>query len=97
MSDQKFLDGMIVKSPHENAPDFVLGKISFKVDEVIQSLKDNSKNGWVNMDLKKSREGKLYASIDTWESDSQSTNQESKPKSDMSVPSDKNNDDDLPF
>jgi len=66
MSEAKFLDGLIVKNPHANAPDFVLAKISFKVDEVIKSLKEHENNGWVNLDLKKSKENKLYAQIDDW-------------------------------
>lgn len=63
----KFIDGLIVKSPHENAPDFVKCKLSFKVDEIITCLQANAKNGWVNADMKKSKAGKLYIVIDDYE------------------------------
>jgi hypothetical protein len=67
MADLKLLDGMIIKPPRQGAPDFVKGSISFNVEKVIESLRANAKNGWVNMNLKTSREGKMYAEIDTWE------------------------------
>lgn len=63
----KFINGLIVKLPREGAPDFVKCALSFKVDEVIQSLQENAKNGWVNADMLKSKEGKLYVKINTYE------------------------------
>ncbi|CAG5001749.1 hypothetical protein DYBT9275_02734 [Dyadobacter sp. CECT 9275] len=63
----EFLEGFIVKKPNEKAPEFVLATISMKVEDVISSLKKNEKNGWVNLNVKKSRDGKLYAEIDDWE------------------------------
>ncbi len=68
MSEQPtFLDGLIVKRPHEKAPDFVKCQLSFKVDEFIDSLKKNTKNGWVNCDMKVSKDGKLYVTVNTFE------------------------------
>jgi len=71
MADQK-LNGIIAKNPRVGAPSFVVGSISFKVDEFIKSLKENEKNGWVNANLKTSRDGKLYIELDTWEPGSNS-------------------------
>ena len=68
MADVIFPDGMIVKKK-PNAPDFVKCSISFKVEEFIQCLRDHDNNGWVNMDLKVSKAGKLYADIDNWKPD----------------------------
>lgn len=65
MSDVIFMDGFIVKSPNENAPDFVKANISIKKDEFISFL-NKQEGDWVNAQLKVSRAGKLYASIDNW-------------------------------
>ena len=52
MSREKiFADGFAFKRK-ENAPDFVVGSMSVKVDEAILFLKDNAKKGWVNIDIK---------------------------------------------
>ena len=51
---------------NDNAPDFVVGKLSLKADEAIQFIKENSSNGWVNLDIKKSKEGKFYIELDTF-------------------------------
>ena len=51
---------------NENAPEFVVGKLSLKADEAIQFIKDNSSNGWVNLDVKKSKDGKYYIELDNF-------------------------------
>lgn len=63
MSDAKFIPGMIVKAPHERAPDFVKASISIKVEELGQYLREQYKEGkeWVNVDVKVSKSGKWYA------------------------------------
>lgn len=61
-----FANGMIVKPRHPNAPDYVKGNLSIKVDEFIQTLQQNNNNGWVNISIKQSQNGKNYAEIDTW-------------------------------
>jgi hypothetical protein len=68
MSDDiQFINGMIVKGPHQNAPDFVKSNISFKVEEMIETLQKLDKAGWVNVVIKESKAGKWYAQQDTWE------------------------------
>ena len=62
-----FADGMFFKLPHENAPDFVKGKVSFKVKEFIAFLQTHEKENYVNLDMKKSAKGSIYFSLDTWE------------------------------
>ena len=76
MSDINFPKGFIFKKPHENAPDFVKGKVSIKMDEFIEWARANHKNGWVNIDLKESREGKYYAAKDDFEPKKQEPKQE---------------------
>ena len=55
MSDKIFPEGFIFKQKRDNAPEWVLGSIAIKVDEATEWLKDNQKNGWVNLDLKESQ------------------------------------------
>lgn len=67
MSDNEieFPAGLMVKAKHENAPSFVLCKLSIKRTELIEWLQ--SKEGdWINLDVKESKGGKLYAAVDTW-------------------------------
>jgi hypothetical protein len=66
MADEKiFADGFIFKR-NENAPDFVVGNVSVKVDEAITFLKAHQSKGWVNLNVKKSQGGKYYTELDTW-------------------------------
>ena len=51
MSDIVFANGIIYKAPRPNAPDFVKGSLSFKVEEAIEFLKANAENGWCNVNL----------------------------------------------
>jgi len=45
-----FVDGMIFKSKHQNAPDFVLGSIAIKVEDLTAFLAKHKKpDGWVNI------------------------------------------------
>ena len=64
--EKVFVDGMIVKRPHENAPDFVKCSISFKVDEMVAFLNKHESDGWVNADMKVSKGGNLYAELNTY-------------------------------
>lgn len=63
-----FAEGFSFKR-NEKAPDFVVGKVSAKVDDAITFLKTRQKNGWVNMDIKLSKGGKYYMELDTWVSE----------------------------
>ena len=65
MSDNKFIDGLIVKAPHEKAPDFVKGSISIKRENLITWLADQ-KGDWINADIKVSKEGKWYVAVNDW-------------------------------
>ncbi len=64
----EFVNGLIVKAPREGAPDFVKASISLKREELIAWL--GSKEGdWINIDVKESKAGKWYASVDNWKAD----------------------------
>ena len=68
MADQKFVDGLFVNSPNENAPDFIKANLSIHAARFVEWLKGQelTEKGYVNLDLKESREGKLYASVNDW-------------------------------
>jgi len=64
-NDNKFIDGLIVKGPHENAPDYVIAKLSIKREELIAWLTQQD-GEWINADIKVSKGGKWYAAVDDW-------------------------------
>lgn len=77
MADKKFIDGMFVKRPHQNAPDFIKLNISIKVEQFIKWLQENKTDSeYLNIDLKKSREGNLYLELNTFKADSKENNEE---------------------
>lgn len=67
MPEKKFTDGLYFER-RDNAPDFVVGRASIKVEKFIQFLKDNvNGGGYVNINILKAREaGKYYCELDTW-------------------------------
>lgn len=66
MADKQFAKGFIFKRPRENAPAFVKGSMSIKVDEAIAFLKETG-GEWVNLDLLQSKDGeKLYFTVNDW-------------------------------
>ena len=71
MSEEvEFPKGLMVKAKHENAPEYVICKLSIRREELIEWLQ--GKDGdWINLDVKESKGGKLYASVDTWKPESQ--------------------------
>ena len=106
MSNQViFTNGMIAKR-QDSAPDFVLCNLSVKVDEFIQFLQQHQNNGWVNIDVKRSKKGKVFASLNTWKPTNQggqvanNSGQPSNQFNDRFPPAGENNpmaDSDIPF
>ena len=74
MEEKKFAKGLFAKR-NEKAPDFVVCYLSIKSDEFIQFLKENTNDkGYVNLQVLKSREkGTLYAVLDTFEPNANTT------------------------
>ena len=66
MTDNVFIEGMMYKPPRENAPDFVKGSISVKLKDFFEFAKKNQNDGWLNIDMKVSKGGKLYFALNTW-------------------------------
>lgn len=65
MSDIEFPQGMMWKEPRQGAPDYVRGSVSIKREELIEWL-SNREGEWVNLDLKESKGGKVYFSVNDW-------------------------------
>ena len=70
--EKVFADGFIFKR-NEKAPEFVVGRLSMKVDEAIEFIKSNQKNGWVNLGIKQARSGNYYVELDTFEAKNDSS------------------------
>lgn len=100
--EKVFADGLLAKRK-DNAPEYVIVNLSVKVDEFIAFLRNNEKNGWVNIGVKRGRSGNLYSELDTFQpkqrdggdQPSQARNQPA-PEPQQS-PFDADDDDELPF
>ena len=94
----EFVKGLIVKAPHEKAPDFVKAAISIKVEELGLWLREKHKAGdeWVNIDVKESKGGKWYAAVSNFKpkEKADSVRQPVKKKTGNAVA---DMDDDIPF
>jgi hypothetical protein len=93
-NDTKFIDGLIFKAPHENAPEYVIAKISIKRAELIAWLQ-SQQGDWINADLKESQQGKLYAAVDDWKPGTQ--RQEREPRREAAGGADIADDEIIPF
>lgn len=65
MSEVKFVQGLSFKAKHANAPDYVICKGSIRKDDLIAWLQTEL-GEWINFDVKESKGGKYYASVDDW-------------------------------
>ena len=98
MADEKqFAKGIYFEKPRDGAPDFVKGKLSFKVADAIAFLQAHENNaGYVNCDVKESREGKMYVELNTWQKGERPAVAE--PQEDaIDYPAEEINPDDIPF
>ncbi len=64
--EKLFPNGLIFKQK-EGRPDFVVGSIAISCKDFVDTMKEHEKKGWLNIDLKISKDGNPYAEIDTWE------------------------------
>lgn len=92
-NDVEFVNGLIVKAPHEKAPSFVKASISIKVEDLGKWLREKYKAGekdWINIDVKEAKSGKWYAAVSTYKPGE-------KAKGGSSVVGKGRIDDDIPF
>ncbi len=107
--DIEFVKGLIVKAPHERAPDFVKASIAIKVDELGMWLREKHKAGqeWVNLDVKVAKSGKWYASVSQYKKEPSENDrargqevqqeQRARSKGGSSIVGGKELEDDIPF
>lgn len=91
MSEKEFVNGLIVKAPHQQAPDFVKCQISIKRKDLGNWLRSKD-DEWINLDVKVAQNGKWYAEVNNWkpkQDNSQNQGQQDQPNNDF--------DDDCPF
>jgi hypothetical protein len=93
MSNQKekiFADGFRFER-RENAPEFVVGRLSMKVDEAIAFMKSYEKGGWINLNILIGRSGNPYVELDTYEP------KKAAPAPQQTAQVDDDDEDDVPF
>lgn len=72
-----FADGVNVYTPNSNAPDFVKASLVIRVDDFKKWVESNDNrittdkegNRVLRMQIKESKQGKLYASVDNYQPD----------------------------
>lgn len=102
MSTQtEFVNGLIVKAPNENAPEYVKAKLSIKREELIAWLQARE-GEWINADVKVSQGGKWYCAVDDWKPNQGGGSGKSAPEPKREAPPAKSSsddfaDDDIPF
>lgn len=104
MTEKIFTNGMSVKAPHQNAPDFVKANVSFKASEFIKFLEQyQNAEGWVNVDIKESKGGKWYSELniykrtDTPNVPAGTASSVKRVNDGFDYPTDEINPDDIPF
>ena len=94
-----FADGFLFKR-NEKAPDFVVGRLSIKVEDAIAFMKQHAKGGWVNLGVKTARSGNYYIELDTFEAkekESAVDKYQNKPKATAPIAKEEEEENDLPF
>lgn len=66
-----FVNGLISKDIPETTPEFILGRLSVKAEDLHNWLRENKglcdENGWMNLTILRSKtSGKRYIEVDTW-------------------------------
>lgn len=87
MEEIEFVDGLIAKEPHAEAPDFVKANLSIKRADLGNWLR-GKQDEWINVDIKVSKAGKWYASVNNWkpEPKQEVAEQPAQPEFDDDVP-----------
>jgi hypothetical protein len=99
MEEKLFADGFSFKR-NENAPEFVAGRLSIKIDDAVNFMKKHQKNGWINLNVKKARTGNFYLELDTYTPKGGESSTEAKQMTNKAQSSKKpieDTEEDLPF
>ena len=95
MADITFVDGLIPKR-NDNAPDYAICKLAIKKSELIPFLEQQS-GDWVNVEVMRSKAGKLYTKIDTFEPDQEEVAKQGIANAHEAAQPSEEFEDDLPF
>lgn len=63
--DKVFAKGFNFKRS-ENAPEWVVGKLSIKLEDAMPFLTQNQSGDWVNLSIARGQQGNYYIEVDTW-------------------------------
>lgn len=91
-----FADGFSFKR-NEKAPEFVIGRLSLKVDDAIAFMREHEKSGWINLNIKTARSGNHYVELDTYEPTKDSKSQQKPKQEPEPETANKEDDGELPF
>ena len=78
-NDTQFIDGLVVRAPRDNAPDYIKARIWIKRAELIAWLQAQSGDS-INADVKVSQGGKWYAAVDNWKPNGNGRSNAPKPQ-----------------
>jgi hypothetical protein len=63
-----FADGIIFKLPTDKAPNWIKGNITINIEKFTEFIKSQSnERGWINLDVKESKNGTLYVELNTYQ------------------------------
>ena len=96
-SEKVFAKGFIFKK-NDNAPEWVVGRLSLKKDEAIAFIQSQG-NEWINLNIARGQQGNFYVELDIWKPINQpnpSSNQSNVPQVPQFNP-EPNVSNDLPF
>lgn len=67
-NEKKFANGFFFNR-HENSPDFVIGSLGIQVEKAVAWIQQQKQkeNGFINLDIKKSQNGKYYVELNEHE------------------------------
>ena len=93
---KEFVNGLFAEKPSEHAPDFVKCKLSIKVENLVEFLKEKqNKAGYVNVDILENRAGKYYAKLNDYKSQEDSAKGLSPVESGEKISTDELKDDEI--
>jgi hypothetical protein len=86
--EKVFVDGVNIKLPSAKAPEFIMLQIGFNVSKFSQwAIEHKDEKGWVNTTIKRSKNGNIYAELDTWKPNRPSLAEVGETKEKMDGPS----------
>ena len=88
--DKEFADGLYIKEPWPNSPDWVKFRININKERLIPWLQTTeTEGGWINMEVKLNQKGEWYADVQRGRGDKQPRQQATQQEPEV--------DDDIPF